>query len=110
MQLDNDRFLTQYNKAINEYRKRVRRNNMGGWIGMEELQQLYNDGYITSEQLEAYKGKKLPCGCPKPWSFPWHVQCVLNTPLYMVIPPDGVHLSCPAHPEGHHVFGNQVTC
>jgi len=25
----------------------------------------------------------------------------------MVIPPEGVHLSCPVHPEGHHVFGSQ---
>jgi hypothetical protein len=23
----------------------------------------------------------------------------------MVIPPEGCHLTCPAHPEGHHVFG-----
>jgi len=26
----------------------------------------------------------------------------------MVIPPGGVHLECPVHPEGHHVFGHQV--
>lgn len=37
--------------------------------------------------------------------------CILNSPLAMVIPPGGVHLSCPAHPEGHHVFGPvQVRC
>jgi hypothetical protein len=24
----------------------------------------------------------------------------------MVIPPEGVHLDCPAHPEGHHIFGS----
>src|SRR5208282_5424767 len=36
-------------------------------------------------------------------------QCVLNKPLWMVIPPGGVHLSCPVHPEGHHVFGPGVT-
>jgi hypothetical protein len=27
----------------------------------------------------------------------------------MVIPPEGVHLDCPAHPEGHHVFGSGIT-
>ena len=26
----------------------------------------------------------------------------------MVIPPEGVHLDCPAHPEGHHVFGSGI--
>lgn len=36
-------------------------------------------------------------------------QCTLNKPLFMVIPPGGVHLECPVHPEGHHVFGPQVT-
>lgn len=33
-------------------------------------------------------------------------QCTLNKPLWMVIPPGGVHLECPVHPEGHHVFGS----
>lgn len=37
-------------------------------------------------------------------------QCVLNKPLMMVIPSQGVHLSCPVHPAGHHIFGPQVTC
>ena len=40
---------------------------------------------------------------------PWREsQCVLNKPLMMVIPPGGIHLECPVHPEGHHVFGQQV--
>jgi hypothetical protein len=40
---------------------------------------------------------------------PWREsQCVLNKPLWMVIPPGGVHLECPVHPEGHHVFGSPV--
>jgi hypothetical protein len=43
---------------------------------------------------------------PDPWR---ESQCTLNKPLWMVIPPGGVHLSCPVHPEGHHVFGPQVT-
>jgi hypothetical protein len=43
---------------------------------------------------------------PDPWQ---ESQCVLNQPLMMVIPPEGVHLSCPAHPEGHHIFGSSVT-
>lgn len=37
-------------------------------------------------------------------------QCCLNKPLMMVIPPGGVHLSCPVHPEGHHIHGQQVRC
>jgi hypothetical protein len=40
---------------------------------------------------------------------PWReAQCVLNKPLMMVIPPGGVHLECPVHPEGHHVFGSPL--
>ena len=40
---------------------------------------------------------------------PWREsQCVLNKPLMMVIPPGGVHLDCPVHPEGHHVFGSEI--
>ncbi len=40
---------------------------------------------------------------------PWvEAQCVLNKPLMIVIPPEGMHLSCPVHPEGHHVFGTGV--
>lgn len=98
MQLDKDRFLTQYNSAINEYRKRVRRNDMGGFIDIPpDIAELY----ITSENL--------PCGCPKLWKVPRSPQCILNQPLMMVIPPDGVHLSCNAHPEGHHVFGSQMS-
>lgn len=48
------------------------------------------------------------CAQPQPFSFP-DSQCVLNKPLMMLIPPQGVHLSCPVHPGGHHVFGPQVT-
>jgi hypothetical protein len=87
--------LAKYNKAINKYRERVERNNMGGLMTVEELENKY--------------AAKLPCGCPKPWRIPKHPQCVLNKPLYMVIPPEGIHLSCPAHSEGHHVFGSQVS-
>jgi len=92
----NEDTLTKYNKAINEYRNRIRRNDMGGCIDLEDIP----FGYISDE--------KLPCGCRKPWAVP-NIQCVLNKPLMMVIPPDGAHLSCPAHAEGHHVFGSQVT-
>ena len=50
------------------------------------------------------------CDPARPKRDPWkESQCVLNKPLFMVIPPGGVHLSCPVHPEGHHVFGPQVT-
>lgn len=42
---------------------------------------------------------------------PWKKsQCVLNKPLWMVIPAEGIHLHCPVHPEGHHIQGNQITC
>lgn len=45
--------------------------------------------------------------CGKQKSDPWReAQCVLNKPLMMAIPPEGVHLSCPVHPDGHHVFGS----
>lgn len=44
---------------------------------------------------------------PKP---PDLSQCTMNRPLSMVIPPQGVHLSCPVHPAGHHIFGSQVRC
>jgi hypothetical protein len=27
----------------------------------------------------------------------------------MVIPPEGVHISCPVHPEGHHIYGSGIT-
>jgi hypothetical protein len=30
-------------------------------------------------------------------------QCVLNQPLFMVIPEEGIILRCPHHPEGHFV-------
>lgn len=36
-------------------------------------------------------------------------DCVLNKPLWMVIPPQGIHLPCPAHHEGHHIHGPTVT-
>jgi hypothetical protein len=40
---------------------------------------------------------------------PWkEAQCTLRKPLWMVIPPEGVHLDCPVHPEGHHVYGPRV--
>jgi hypothetical protein len=42
---------------------------------------------------------------------PWkESQCVLNKPLWMVIPAEGIHLHCPVHPEGHHIQGSQITC
>lgn len=37
-------------------------------------------------------------------------RCVLNRPLMISVPPEGMHISCPAHPEGHHLYGTQVTC
>jgi hypothetical protein len=37
-------------------------------------------------------------------------ECSLNKPLWMVIPAEGIHLHCPVHPEGHHIYGNQITC
>ena len=53
-----------------------------------------------------------PCPwCPPKDRRPWRgTECILNKPLWMVIPPEGVHLSCPVHPGGHHVFGANVTC
>ena len=51
--------------------------------------------------------------CPandEPYIDPWEAsQCTLNKPLFMVIPPGGVHLSCPVHPGGHHIDGPGIT-
>ncbi len=57
------------------------------------------------------RGRKCPFCDPdfKPRDPFRESQCVLNKPLMMVIPPGGVHLECPIHPEGHHVFGPQIT-
>lgn len=50
------------------------------------------------------------CDPNRPKFDPWREsQCVLNKPLMMVIPPGGVHLSCPVHSDGHHIFGPSVT-
>jgi hypothetical protein len=53
-------------------------------------------------------------GCPandEPYEDPRDTrECTLNKPLWMVIPAEGIHLSCPVHPEGHHIYGNQITC
>jgi hypothetical protein len=60
------------------------------------------------EEVKAAKKAKScpyckPCDdCDRPWR---ESQCILNKPLMMVIPPGGVHLDCPVHPEGHHIFG-----
>ena len=64
-----------------------------------------------------HKGPRKPrCphpNCPsnkEPWIDPWEgSQCTLNKPIWMVIPPEGVHISCPVHPEGHHIYGSPVT-
>ena len=37
-------------------------------------------------------------------------ECSLNKALWMVIPAEGIHLHCPVHPEGHHIYGNEITC
>lgn len=49
-----------------------------------------------------------PCPfCPPNKRDPWaEAQCILGKPIWMVIPPEGIHMPCPAHPEGHHVFGS----
>ena len=36
-------------------------------------------------------------------------QCILNKPLWMVIPPDGFHLPCPIHGK-HFIIGIRVFC
>ena len=51
------------------------------------------------------------CNPKHPRPDPWlESQCVLRRPLLMVIPPGGIHLSCPCHPEGHHVHGPEIMC
>lgn len=60
-----------------------------------------------------FKKSKKECPFCKPDYNPFdpyrESQCTLNKPLWMVIPPGGVHLECPVHPDGHHVFGSQVS-
>ncbi len=59
--------------------------------------------------IHSNHGKDCPFCKPCPQS-PWaQSQCVLNKPLWMVIPPGGIHLDCPVHPDGHHVFGPEIT-
>lgn len=55
-------------------------------------------------------GHTLPCGCPEPWSPDTFNQCTLSKPLLIVIPPKGIHLSCPVHSAGHHIYGSRVHC
>jgi hypothetical protein len=76
-----------------------------------------------SKQLKQYEdlakkgSRKQPrCphpGCPsnqEPYTDPWDGrECTLYKPLWMVIPPEGVHISCPVHPEGHHIYGSGIT-
>ena len=52
-----------------------------------------------------------PCPWCPPKRRPWpddYAECTLGKPLWMVIPPEGAHISCPVHPEGHHIFGPNV--
>jgi len=50
-----------------------------------------------------------PRPVPVPFRDPWvESQCILNKPLLMVIPPEGIVLPCPVHPGGHFVHGSPV--
>jgi hypothetical protein len=71
-----------------------------------EYQYKYNGESIPME-----RGKvDFSClSCTRPRPLPTAIGCVLEKPLMMVIPPQGVHLDCPVHLEGHHIFGPQVT-
>jgi hypothetical protein len=58
-----------------------------------------------------YEDTMIPCGCPSTWepsTLPY--GCTLNQPLFMVIPPEGIHLDCPVHRLGHHIRGKRVVC
>lgn len=75
------------------------------------------DGYeyevnqqINSQQSSWENNYTSPCGCPRPWPHDNGMPCVLNQPMGIVIGPEGIHLSCPAHPAGHHIYGTQITC
>ena len=80
---------------------------MDGW---EE----YGIGSQVETQYSDYNGCQnnhtLPCGCPAPWPPNDSQQCVLNKPMGIVIGPKGIHLSCPAHPAGHHIYGQSGWC
>lgn len=77
---------------------------MGGYIDYKYLR----DRFKLPENIELEYGK-LPCGCPKPYREPYE-SCILNKPMCMVIPPEGIHLDCPIHPGGHHLYGSSVKC
>lgn len=67
------------------------------------------------EEYQKTKDRECPQCAPRcPWCDhsrrPWNGQrCTLNQPLMMVIPPEGVHLDCPVHSAGHHIFGSGVS-
>jgi hypothetical protein len=73
-----------------------------------------NWGKEIEAQLGNYSNSQythtLPCGCPDPWTHDNGMPCVLNQPMGICIPPEGIHLSCPAHPAGHHIYGQNVRC
>ena len=38
-------------------------------------------------------------------------SCTRGKPLLMVIPPEGITISCPVHPNGHFIKGpNRISC
>jgi hypothetical protein len=89
----------QKHDTMQNFLERKNKDMCGSWIDENTFQGKFKN-----------PNSSLPCGCPKPWDFPDTSNCILNKPLYMVIPPEGVHLSCPCHSGGHHIYGNQVRC
>ena len=64
-----------------------------------------NTDFNRADYVSPEPSDTMPCGCPRPWKPESVYDCVLGKPLMMVIPPEGIHLSCPVHPAGHHVYG-----
>ena len=63
--------------------------------------------------LRERKSRKCPHpNCPVPEQpDPWELrQCTLNKPIWISIPAGGhIHLTCPVHPEGHIIYGPNIT-
>lgn len=68
-------------------------------------------GENNSHTCNSYTQKPCPhCQPELPIDNSDQSQCVLNKPLMIHIPSEGIHLSCPIHSNGHHIFGQQIKC
>jgi hypothetical protein len=63
---------------------------------------------MINKYIRPYKDKCPECGEQKRTPMP-HLECTLNKPLWIVIPPGGhIHINCPIH-GSHRINGPMVT-